>query len=98
VFSAYFGAGADIADISVLSDLAEQAGLERQSFEQALIATSVVEGVDANIQLLLRRGGFGVPTMFVGDDMFFGSDRMPLVEFALGQSSGREFVMPGQHG
>jgi 2-hydroxychromene-2-carboxylate isomerase len=98
VFSAYFGSGADIADISVLSDLAEKAGLERQSFEQALIETGVVEGVDANIESLLRRGGFGAPTMFVGDDMFFGSDRMPLVEFALGQSSGREFVMPGQHG
>jgi len=98
VFSAYFGPGADIADILVLSALAEQAGLERQSFEQALIDSSVVEGVDANIKTLLSRGGFGAPTMFVGDDMFFGSDRMPLVEFALGQSSGREFVMPGQHG
>jgi 2-hydroxychromene-2-carboxylate isomerase len=98
VFSAYFGPGADIADISLLSDLAEKVGIERQSFEQALIDISVVEGVDANIKSLLSRGGFGAPTMFVGDDMFFGSDRMPLVEFALGQSSGREFVMPGQHG
>ncbi|MFZ5915270.1 MAG: 2-hydroxychromene-2-carboxylate isomerase, partial [Pseudomonadota bacterium] len=33
---------------------------------------------------LIRRGGFGSPTLFVnGEDMYFGNDRLPLVEAAL---------------
>ena len=38
----------------------------------------------ANTEELIERGGFGSPTMFVnGDDMYFGNDRLPLVEAAL---------------
>ena len=33
---------------------------------------------------LVARGGFGSPTMFInGSDMYFGNDRLPLVEAAL---------------
>jgi 2-hydroxychromene-2-carboxylate isomerase len=28
----------------------------------------------------VRRGAFGAPTMFVGDTMFWGNDRLPLLE------------------
>jgi 2-hydroxychromene-2-carboxylate isomerase len=34
-------------------------------------------------QALIDRGGFGVPTFFVGDDMYFGNDRLPLVRDAV---------------
>jgi 2-hydroxychromene-2-carboxylate isomerase len=38
----------------------------------------------ANTDELMRRGGFGSPTMFVdGDDMYFGNDRLPLIREAL---------------
>jgi hypothetical protein len=36
--------------------------------------------------------------MFVGDDMYVGNDRMPLVEMALARASGRPFIAPGAHG
>lgn len=98
VFSAYFGSSRDIANPAVLAELAAVAGLERGFFERELVNPDHDESVAANIDRLLKRGGFGAPTMFVKEQMFFGNDRMPLVEFALGQSSGREFVMPGQHG
>ena len=32
---------------------------------------------------LIARGGFGSPSLFVGDQMFFGNDRLPLVKAAL---------------
>jgi 2-hydroxychromene-2-carboxylate isomerase len=33
---------------------------------------------------VIARGGFGSPTMFVNKtDMYFGNDRLPLVEAAL---------------
>jgi 2-hydroxychromene-2-carboxylate isomerase len=41
-----------------------------------------------NTQELIDRGGFGSPTLFVGgDDMYFGNDRLPLVEAALARAS-----------
>jgi 2-hydroxychromene-2-carboxylate isomerase len=46
-----------------------------------------------NTDELIRRGGFGSPTLFVnGGDMYFGNDRLPLVRAALqrGVASGFE--------
>ncbi len=38
----------------------------------------------ANTDELIARGGFGSPTIFINtDDMYFGNDRLPLVEAAL---------------
>lgn len=38
----------------------------------------------------VRRGIFGAPTFFVGDEMFFGQDRMPQLENYLSVSRGAE--------
>jgi 2-hydroxychromene-2-carboxylate isomerase len=44
----------------------------------------------ANTEELMRRGGFGSPTMFVGGtDMFFGNDRLALVRAAVERSRSR---------
>jgi 2-hydroxychromene-2-carboxylate isomerase len=98
VYQAYFGEGRNIGDETVLVRLAESAGIDREVFLSALRSEAALEQVHRHCDELVERGGFGSPTMFVGDDMYFGNDRMPLVEFAIGQSSGRAFVMPGQHG
>ena len=37
----------------------------------------------------IARGGFGSPTFFVGDDMYFGNDRLPLVRDALERAARR---------
>jgi hypothetical protein len=39
------------------------------------------------VRELIRRRGFASPTMFVnGADMYFGNDRLPLVEAALARA------------
>lgn len=38
----------------------------------------------ANTEAAVARGVFGIPTFFVGDEMFFGKDRLDQVEEALG--------------
>ena len=38
----------------------------------------------ANTDDVIARGGYGSPTLFInGDDMYFGNDRLPLVEARL---------------
>ena len=38
----------------------------------------------ANTEEAVARGAFGAPTVFVGDAMFFGQDRLDFVREALG--------------
>ena len=75
-----------------------EAGLAVAAFDAALAAPATAERLAANAAELRSRGGFRSATMFVDEQMFCGNARMPLGEFALGQASGRRFVMPGSHG
>jgi 2-hydroxychromene-2-carboxylate isomerase len=98
IFRAVFEAGEDIASLDTVARIAGSVGLDPEEFGARVQAPETIAEVRANTENLVARGGFGSPTIFVGDDMYFGNDRMPLVEFALAQTSGRTFVMPGQHG
>lgn len=54
----------------------------------ALIARTQEEAIKArlaaNTESAVARGVFGIPTFFVGDEMFFGKDRLAQVQEALG--------------
>lgn len=53
----------------------------------ALLARTQEDGIKArlvrNTEAAVARGVFGIPTFFVGDEMFFGKDRLAQVEEAL---------------
>jgi 2-hydroxychromene-2-carboxylate isomerase len=82
-FEAYWGADRDLSREDVLADIALKAGIERPRFFAGIEADSCKARLRANTEELIARGGFGSPTIFVGNDMFFGNDRMPLVRAAL---------------
>jgi 2-hydroxychromene-2-carboxylate isomerase len=44
---------------------------------------AVKEALKASTEEAVRRGAFGAPTMFVGDQMYFGQDRLDFVREAL---------------
>jgi 2-hydroxychromene-2-carboxylate isomerase len=82
-FEAYWGGDLDIAQEAVLADVATRAGLERQRFFAGIETDSCKTRLRTNTDELIARGGFGSPTIFVGEQMFFGNDRMPLIRAAL---------------
>ena len=82
-FEAYWGDDRDLSKDDVLADIAERAGLERQHFFAAIETDDCKRRLRTSTDELIARGGFGSPTMFVGDQMFFGNDRLPLVQAAL---------------
>lgn len=98
LFAAYFGKGRDITDSATLADIAAGAGLEPDAFLAELADAAWLERIASNTEDLIRRGGFGTPSMFVDDELFYGNDRIPLVEWTLGPVGDAEFVIPGQHG
>ena len=83
-FRAYWGDLKDISQPEVLEEICATAGLDWDDV-CARIKTDEVKGrLRANTEELIARGGFGSPTMYVNEtDMYFGNDRLPLVEAAL---------------
>jgi 2-hydroxychromene-2-carboxylate isomerase len=82
-FEAYWGDDRDISREDALADIAAKAGLERQRFFSAIESDACKSRLRTSTDELIKRGGFGSPTLFVGDAMFFGNDRLPLVRAAL---------------
>jgi len=97
IFQSYFGECLDISNIEILLDIAEKSGLDKKEFLSIIETNHFDKELKSNAQELIDKGGFGSPTMFVEDKIFFGNDRMNLVEFAIGQASGKILVIPGQH-
>lgn len=88
VFEAYWGRLLDISLDEVLAALVDEVGLDRDDFFARIARPEYKAGLRANTDELIRRGGFGSPTMFVdGDDMYFGNDRLVLVREALASRS-----------
>lgn len=83
VFEAYWGEGQDISQEVVLKAIAGEVGLDPDAFWSQVKSDSIKARLKENTEDLIARGGFGSPTMFVeGNDMYFGNDRLELVEAA----------------
>ena len=83
-FAAYFGEDLDISQDAVLAAICTRIGVDPGTFFAGIAAPAIKDQLKANTDEVVRRGGFGSPTMFVGgDDMYFGNDRLPLVREAL---------------
>lgn len=83
-FEAYWGEDKDISQEDVLKTIASEVGLDADAFWAGVKSDKVKAALIANTDELIKRGGFGSPTMFVNEsDMYFGNDRLILVEEAL---------------
>ena len=97
VFKAFFSDMADIADSEILVEIAKQLDMDIDNFRLTIEGEQNYETILKNTNELIDKGGYGSPTMVVENQIFFGNDRMNLVEFAIGQASGKVLVLPGQH-
>ena len=83
VFDAAFGEGKDCSDAAVLSSIAADMGLDAE----AVLAATGQDSVKAKLKEVtgqaMERGVFGAPTYFVGNEMYWGSDRLHQLEAAL---------------
>ena len=83
VFEAYWSRQEDISQDAVLADICEATGINVRAFFDGIAQQPIKDQLKANTEEVIRRGGFGSPTMFVGDDMYFGNDRLSLVRSAV---------------
>ncbi|MEO8224246.1 MAG: 2-hydroxychromene-2-carboxylate isomerase [Gammaproteobacteria bacterium] len=98
VFHALFADNLAISELAIVESLAASAGLDPRQFAAAIRDPQTLVEVASNGAALLAQGGFGTPSLLVGADLYFGNDRLPLVEAALARQAGMRLVLPGAHG
>ncbi len=89
-FEAYWSDDRDISDDAVLRDICTRCDIDPQSFFTGIREPAIKARLKANTDELIRRGGFGSPTMFVGEDMYFGNDRLVLLAAAAVKQKARQ--------
>jgi 2-hydroxychromene-2-carboxylate isomerase len=83
-FELYWAEDQDLSLDAVQAEAAARAGVDAAWLQAECARPAIKDSLRANTEELAARGGFGSPTMFVdGGDMYFGNDRLGLVEAAL---------------
>jgi len=83
VYAALFGQPLDLGQRPLLLGVLDRAGFAGAELLQRAAAPEYVARLQGNTAAAARRGVFGSPTLFVGEEMFFGNDRLEFVTGAL---------------
>ena len=74
----------NLNDPATVGAALQEAGFDAAKLLALANAQDVKDRLKAVTQEAVERGVFGAPTMFVGDQMFWGQDRLDFVREALG--------------
>lgn len=80
VLTAMWEDGLKMDDPAVFVAALDAAGLDGDALLTATQTPAVKAELAANTEAAVARGVFGIPTFFVGDEMFFGKERLGQIE------------------
>jgi len=83
VFNAIWVTSLNMNDTAVASQALVRAGFDATALIALASEQATKDALKAATQAAVERGVFGAPTFFVGDQMFWGQDRMDFVKEAL---------------
>ena len=83
VMAAMWEDGADMRDAQIVASVLDAAGLDSAALVAKAEGSAVKAELIANTEDAAKRGAFGVPTFFVGDDIYWGKERLGQLEIAL---------------
>lgn len=83
VFDAVWVDSKDMGDVAVVQEVLNSAGLDADALLTMTQDPEVKAKLIEDTQAAVDRGLFGVPTIFIDQQMFFGQDRMQFIELAL---------------
>ena len=83
MFRAMWEKPRNLGDAAVLAATLQEAAFDAAEFTALVGDPEVKAKLIANTEEAVARGVFGAPTMFVGEEMFFGQDRLDFVRDAL---------------
>jgi 2-hydroxychromene-2-carboxylate isomerase len=87
VMKAMWEKGMNLSIREQLVVVLEAAGFDMERFDRMVADPGVKAALKQYSDEAVERGAFGAPTFYVGDEMFWGQDRLDFVEEALRKSS-----------
>lgn len=83
IFQAMWVDALNLGDPAVLGAVLAKAGFDPQQLLALSAEQEVKDQLKATTEEAVKRGVFGAPSMFVGNELFFGQDRLDFVAEAL---------------
>lgn len=83
IFEAIWEQRLDMDQADVVAQVLSTAGLDPAEFQRLANDQDVKEQLKATTEEAVQRGVFGAPSFFVGDQLYFGQDRLDFVAEAL---------------
>ena len=80
VLKGFWEDGLKMDDAAVLQAVLDKAGLDGAALIARTQDPEVKQKLAANTEAAVERGAFGIPTFYVGEEMFFGKERLGQVE------------------
>lgn len=80
VFNGMWTRQRQMGDAEILAETLEEAGLPARQIFELSQAPHVKSRLLEETQKLYAKGAFGIPTFFVGDEIYFGKDKLRDVE------------------
>ncbi len=90
VFDAVWARPLDLGEEATFRSVLSSASIDPERLLGAMEEEGTKSDLRRNTDEAVQRGVFGAPTFFVGQDMFWGNDRLDWVEDALRRGEGRE--------
>ena len=83
IFQAMWVQARNLGDPAVLAEVLVAGGFDPQQLLALTAEQAIKDALKANTDEAVKRGVFGAPSMFVGNELFFGQDRLDFVREAL---------------
>ena len=87
LFDAMFGTPQNLNEPTVLAEVLKPSGFSVEDIMSMVQSDVVKQKLITETEQAIQRGLFGAPTFLVGDEMYWGQDRLHFVEQALNKAS-----------
>lgn len=87
IFNALWIDGLNLNDPAIVASALKDGGFDPELIFEWINDPQVKDQLKATTELAVQRGVFGAPSMFIGDELFFGQDRLDFVREALSSHS-----------
>ena len=89
VMQAYWSQSLDISDVAILGDLATSVGLDKNACISSIGDEARKLAIVSNTDEAIARGVFGAPAVFADGKLFWGNDRLDMMDTWLASAGER---------
>ena len=86
VFETVFGKGQAVDDPGTLADVAKSVGADAAAFKDGIAEPAIKSRLIEETEAAKAKGVFGAPSFTVGDELFWGADRLESLDAWLAQN------------